>query len=129
MAKVEHINSHWAKLPFDEQALRSTASRFIEGHMHTMLVSDGGYFAGLMQPVAFASNQFLALEYAWFAQDGNGLALLAAFERWAENMGAVAVVVGDHGRGGRLRKALEGRRKYEMVGSVMAKKMEVPVWQ
>lgn len=48
-----------------------------------------GSLLGMVQPMGF-SNQRVALEYAWYAEDGCGMALLSAFEQWAQRMGASA---------------------------------------
>lgn len=55
-----------------------------------VLVSDGGFLAGSMQPTVISPDR-VAMEHGWYATDGSGLRLLRRFERWAINQGAVMV--------------------------------------
>ena len=123
LAQQEHAISAWREIPFDPEATAGIAAEFIAGMGRTLLVSDGGYLAGLVQPLGF-SRRLVAMEYAWFATDGSGLALLAKFERWAKNMNAAAVVIHAYGGDPRLQSVLAIRRGYGWLGSAMTKNLE-----
>ena len=55
-----------------------------------VLVSDGGFLAGAMQPTIINPAR-IALEMGWFARDRSGMRLLRAFEIWAVEQGAAMV--------------------------------------
>lgn len=55
-----------------------------------VLVSDGGFLAGAMQPTIINPAR-IALEMGWFARDRSGMRLLRAFELWAAEQGAAMV--------------------------------------
>ena len=55
-----------------------------------VLVSDGGFIAGSLQPTIINPAR-VAMEHGWFARDRSGLRLLRAFEAWAAERGAVMV--------------------------------------
>ena len=55
-----------------------------------VLVSDGGFIAGSLQPTIINPAR-VAMEHGWFARDRSGLRLLRAFEGWAADRGAVMV--------------------------------------
>lgn len=124
MGRAEHAASRWSRLPFSEAAMRKSAAEFITTTGRTLLVTEGGYLAGLVQPLGFVDARTVALEYAWYSHDGSGIALLLAFERWAENMGAAAVVVNDHSETGRLHDVLASRRGYRAIGTTICKFLE-----
>lgn len=124
LAQAEHTRSLWADTTFDPVATSETIRAFIGGAGRTLLTTQGGYLAGLIQPIGFSCSRTLALEYAWFAQDGSGMALLAAFERWAKRMGAFAVVVSEQGGAGRLSMVLGQRRGYGCIGESLVRRLE-----
>lgn len=55
-----------------------------------VLVSDGGFIAGSLQPTIINPAR-VAMEHGWFARDRSGMPLLRAFERWAAGQGAAMV--------------------------------------
>ena len=55
-----------------------------------VLVSDGGFIAGSLQPTIINPAR-VAMEHGWFARDRSGLRLLRAFEGWAAERGVVMV--------------------------------------
>ncbi len=122
LARVEHAGSSWAAMPFDAQACEATIRSFIEGMGRTALFNGRGYLLGLVQPAGFSGAR-IALEFAWFAQEG-GMALLAEFEAWAHRMGAYAVVVHDMAGHYRLAQVLERRRGYRALGTALSKLLE-----
>lgn len=123
LAKQEHQLSRWRQIRFDPMACAATAAAFISMHGRTMLVSDGGYLAGLVQPLGFTPT-VIAMEYGWFATDGSGLALLSRFERWARNMGAHSVMAHNYTNDHRLARVLTTRYGYAGAGQAMCKPLE-----
>jgi hypothetical protein len=123
LAAREHSRSPWSDIPFDLQATEGTIRSFLMLAGRTLLVTPGGYLAGLVQPLGF-SNIRIALEYAWYAEDGRGLDLLAYFERWAHTMGAARVITHNYTDDARLPKVLALRRGYTSLGEALSKRLE-----
>lgn len=120
LAREEHARSPWAKHEFEAAAVRATITQFIYGVGRTLITTDGGYLAGLLQPIGF-SRQMLALEYAWFSTDGRGMAMLDRFLQWASNMGATSVVVHSYMGDDRLPNILRRRRGFVQLGQAMVR--------
>lgn len=120
LAKQEHASSPWASMPFDDAHVIRLMSHFMTTPGYTMLCSDGGYLAGLLQHAGF-SQQMLAMEYVCYSTDGSGLELIKAFEKWGEAMGASAIVIHDYHGGERLGKVLQRRAGYKPLGSALSK--------
>ena len=53
--------------------------------------SEKGFIFGALAPAYCNRNWLIAIELAWWAEDGKGLSLLAAFEGWARDCGAKEV--------------------------------------
>lgn len=53
-----------------------------------MFVSPQGVIAGVIAPLYYRPDYLQAVELFWWAEDGHGRALLAAFEAWAIENGA-----------------------------------------
>lgn len=53
-----------------------------------MFISPQGVIAGLLAPLYYKPGYKQAVELFWWAEDGNGLRLLQAFETWARERGA-----------------------------------------
>jgi hypothetical protein len=123
LCRQEHQLSQWKDLAFDARAAEGTIRSFLMMVGRTLLVTEGGYLAGLVQPMGFTQHR-VALEYAWYAADGSGMALLQAFEQWAQRMGAVAVVAHNYTGDARLADVLARRRHYSMVGEALTKRLE-----
>lgn len=123
LARQEHALSHWADVPFDPDATAATALSFIQSPGKTALVSEGGYLAGMVQPLGF-TRRLVAIEYAWFAVDGSGMRLLGKFERWARNMGAVCVTAHSFANEPRLERVMTKRCGYKKLGVAMSKNLE-----
>ena len=123
MARTEHSRSPWAEYAFDAEHVTRTCGEFICGFGRTLIVSESGYLAGLVQPVGF-SRALNALEYAWYAEDGKGMSLLAEFEQWARNMNASHLTAHDYIGDGRLASVLERRRGYRRIGCALTKRLE-----
>lgn len=123
MARREHALSAWAEQAFDAGHVRSVAKGFIQGYGRTLLVTEGGYLAGLVQSTGFTSRLH-ALEYAWFAEDGKGMELLSGFEKWAASMNADYVIAHDYTGQNRLAAVLTRKRGYKRLGFAVTKKLE-----
>lgn len=122
LAQQEHQRSQWSgAVAFCSQHCERVVAGFIGEPGRVALVCDGGYLLGLTQHLGF-SPQLAALEYAWYAADGRGLALLQAFDRWARGMGAEVIVVHDYAGGeqaGRMAGVLARRYGFSMLGVAM----------
>lgn len=92
LARREHAKSRLSDKPFDALLVQHTFGEFITGMGKTLLMTDGGFIMGLVQPVLF-NRSCNAYEVAWYAEDGKGMELLKAFVRWAKRMRANEVIV------------------------------------
>jgi hypothetical protein len=122
LCRAEHAKSQWADVAFDPKAAEGTIRSFLMLVGRTVFVTDGGYIAGLVQPMGF-TNRRVAFEYAWYAEDGSGLDLLRQFERWADYMGAFEVIAHNYLNDPRLAK-VACRRGYRLMGQAMSKRLE-----
>lgn len=122
LARQEHAMSDWNAEPFSESATADTAAAFIRGHGRTVLMGEASYLAGMVQPMGF-SNRLIAMEYAWFAADGMGMALLRRFELWARNMGAARMVVHNYTNDRRMTMPLVRRGGYTTMGTALVKNL------
>lgn len=120
LAEAEHARSPWRGLPFDASFVGARFKEFIESFGSVVFTTPGGYLGALLQPIGF-SRAAIAVEYAFYAEDGRGMDLLRAFESWGENMGAKAIIVHDLAGEGRLARALERRRGYRPIGATVVK--------
>lgn len=117
LAAEEHAQSVWHDMPMDRDYAAEVMAAFISGYGRTMFISEtGGYMAGLVQPAGF-NREPIAMEYALYAKDGSGLAMLGRFATWAANMGAKAIVVNDMVGDQRLARVLTRRHGYRALGS------------
>lgn len=97
---------------FDRHAAWDYVGGLIDGD-GIVLLSPGGQLAGVKCPVYCAPSHVMAVELFWYATDGTGRQLLAAFEDWAREINASQVVLSTvlrHG-GDRVGKVL-GRAGY-----------------
>lgn len=85
----------WALTPWsdmgierDDIAICSTLENAIENG--SCFVGDKGVIFGFMGPVWAAPQNKIAVELAWWGM-GEGMELLAAFEQWAKDEGAIGV--------------------------------------
>jgi GNAT superfamily N-acetyltransferase len=53
-----------------------------------VFMSPNGVIAGILAPLYYKPAHIQAVELFWWAEDGNGRLLLAAFEAWAKERGA-----------------------------------------
>jgi GNAT superfamily N-acetyltransferase len=77
-----------------------------------VFLSSGGMIGGMLCPYWAAPGDVQAIELFWFATDGQGRALLGAFEEWAREQGASEMRVTS-----RPTRALE-RMGYEPVDTI-----------
>lgn len=123
MAEREHARSLWADHPFDAAYTQDLARSLVEMFGATVLMSERGYLAGMVQPMGF-SRALMAIEYAFYCEDGQGLALLRAFEQWAHRMGARYVVAHDYAvDDDRLANVLVRRYHYRRLGTALSKEL------
>lgn len=74
----------------------------VAGFIHHLLseetgagfLSDRGMILGAIMPLPFKLDHLEAHELAWWSEDGQGLRLLRAFERWAQENGAAEISIG-----------------------------------
>lgn len=92
LARNEHAKSSQSHRQFDALLVQHTFGEFITGLGKTVLMTDGGFIMGLVQPTLF-NRCCNAYEVAWYAEDGKGIDLLHAFIKWAKNMRADEIVV------------------------------------
>jgi GNAT superfamily N-acetyltransferase len=85
----------WALTPWfrmgverDDIAICSTLENAIENG--SCFVGDKGVIFGFMGPVWASPQHKIAVELAWWGA-GEGMELLAAFEQWAKDEGAIGV--------------------------------------
>lgn len=77
----------WGDGSFDPEATAGVMSRLIE---HGVIFrSRRGMIGGAILPVWCAPTRLEAHEMFWWAEDGAGGALLADFEAWAADRGAI----------------------------------------
>ncbi len=123
LAQAEHGRSLWKHLPFDAEFAASSFSSFITGFGKTVIVGDESYLMGTLQNLGF-SRKLIALEYAWYAEDGQGLQLLTQFAQWARQMGAVAVVANNFTGDPRLGSVLNSRYGFHPMGDTFVLHLE-----
>ena len=74
----------------DRAHTAATVARLIGADDGLVLVSDGGFIAGLLTSTVISPVPIVQ-EIGWFAGDGSGLRLLRALESWARSRGAALV--------------------------------------
>lgn len=77
-------------VPVDRAYTAATVARLIEADDGLVLVSAGGFIAGLLTSTVISPVPIVQ-EIGWFAGDGSGLRLLRALESWARSHGAALV--------------------------------------
>ncbi|MBK4215811.1 hypothetical protein JJJ17_07735 [Paracoccus caeni] len=77
-------------IPVDRAWTAQTLARLITSPDAVVLISEGGFIAGSLQPTVI-NPRLIAMEHGWFSRDRSGLALLRAFEAWAAARGAMLV--------------------------------------
>ncbi len=77
-------------MPVSRPWTAAAVAALIQSPDALVLVSDGGFIAGSMQPTIINPAR-VAMEHGWYARDRSGLPLLRAFEAWATDQGAAMV--------------------------------------
>ena len=98
---------------YDPASMEATFRAMIEGEAFVIFVG-GGAIGGMIAPHPFNHATLLADELFWWSE-GGGLALLRAFENWAESQGAIVRMT-----------ALEAADP-ERVGKIYARRGYVPL--
>lgn len=80
----------WRNAAYDPEAT-ATMLRAMIGGAGAVFVSERGMIGGLLAPVWCAPTLLHAVELFWWSRDGQGEALLEAFEDWAREAGAEEV--------------------------------------
>lgn len=116
-------SQHAAHTRFDPEQTAMTVRDFMRDLRRVVLVTPGGYLLGQIQPSGF-SRERVAVEFAFYAEDGSGAALRRHFEGWAQSLRAAYVVMhdflGDPER--RLSRVLERRYGYTQLGVALIKR-------
>ena len=73
--------------PYDAQATRGFVAGLIDSPQAVVLVHDAGMIGGVLSPAYCAPGWLIAVELFWWAER-DGMALLRAFEAWAQDAGA-----------------------------------------
>lgn len=81
--------SPYSGLHFNEAAVRQLFHKVLADGC--IVVNEGGFIAGVLTPLMFAPDVFVATELVWWAPDSNGTELREWFEGWAAEVGASAV--------------------------------------
>lgn len=79
----------WRDKAYDPDATAAGLAVMIE--QGGVFVSERGMIGGLLSPVWCAPSRMIAVELFWWSRDGQGEALLDAFEAWAREAGAEEV--------------------------------------
>lgn len=74
--------------PFNADTFTAFARALIDNPAAVVFLTDGGMIGGMVTPAYTSSQWRMAVELFWFADDGRGLRLLSAFEKWASGQGA-----------------------------------------
>lgn len=75
---------------FNPDAMADVLGKMIEADAAAVLMTERGVIGGMLNPAYCDPDWVYAVELFWWAQ-GDGLALLRAFERWAQQAGAKEV--------------------------------------
>ena len=94
-----------------------TLAGLIHGRDGSVWLSDRGFIAGQITQTVISPDP-IAVELGWYAEDRSGLALLDAFEAWADNKGATLKKLSC--KGGVAQAILE-RRGYSLAEMQMVK--------
>lgn len=95
MGRKFHQASPWSRVStFDEEAFRHSLVWLMDAPNGVLLTSGEGMIGGLVFPLFFNSAAKVAQELFWWAEDGQGRALLSEFERVAKVRGANVGVMG-----------------------------------
>lgn len=71
---------------FDAGAAEDTLQNLVDG-TGCLLVTPGGFMAGVLFTAPTNSDWLIAAELFWYAEDGSGARLMAWFRKWAVEAG------------------------------------------
>lgn len=77
-------------MQFDQSAMGDVLAGMIESDRAAVLMTDAGVIGGILSPAYCDPAWVMAVELFWWAER-DGLALLRAFEDWAQQAGAQEV--------------------------------------
>lgn len=78
-------------MAFDAEAFGGFVNNMLASDTCCFFVTDGGMICGALSPAYCNPAWVMAVELMWWAEDGQGLGLLSAFEDWARDRGASEV--------------------------------------
>ena len=78
--------------PYDPASVEASTRDLME--RGTVLVADRGMVGGFVYGAFWNAAHKVAAEVFWWAEDGQAMALLAAFEGWARQQGAAEMLIG-----------------------------------
>jgi hypothetical protein len=127
LAQLEHARSRFKHLKFDRLVATRSMEQTVSGMFTQVFISDTGlgFIAGMVQPYLF-NRFFCAYELCWYAEDGSGMELLAAFTEWARRMRAIELVVSNYAgikeaeKFGRVMR----RQGFDRLGDTWTKRLE-----
>lgn len=79
-------------IPMDRAHTAAVLELLIGSDDGLVLLAGDGFIAGQVVATAVSPRR-VAIEHGWYARDGSGRALLAAYEAWAAERGAVVISV------------------------------------
>ncbi|MFC3169215.1 hypothetical protein [Paracoccus fontiphilus] len=94
-----------------------TLAGLLQDPRGVVLVTERGFIAGCITQTVISPDP-VAVELGWYAEDRSGLALLRAFEAWADQQGATLIKLSCNG--GAAQRILE-RAGYRAAETAMVK--------
>lgn len=73
---------------YDEEACAAFVGALMDAPAGVVFRSDAGLIMGMISPGYCTPDWRMAVELAWWSEDGAGRALLSRFEEWARDNGA-----------------------------------------
>lgn len=89
MARTFIETSPYGGVTVDDAVLEGLCYNIAENGC--LIKTEGGFLAGVLSPLFFAPDVVVAVELAWWSENGNGTELRTKFEAWAVANGAAAV--------------------------------------
>lgn len=79
----------WDHVGYDPESMEATFRAMIESDNFCLFVGECGALGGMVAPHPFNYSRMIADELFWWSEGREGLALLKAYEEWAQGFGAV----------------------------------------
>lgn len=83
--------THERRFDFDQDHMAANFEAWVRSPACVVLVHAQGFIAGAVMPSASNPRWLAAYEILWWSEDGGGLVLMRAFEKWACDMNASEV--------------------------------------